>query len=74
LWVYSLADSSSAAAEVAQLESRGFQATYRAVQLAERGRWYRVYVGSFASRADAEAAVPYVKGELKDDWVQPARF
>ncbi|MFO7654779.1 MAG: SPOR domain-containing protein [Candidatus Krumholzibacteriia bacterium] len=74
LWLYSHPDSAAAAAEVRELERRGLRAVYRPVQLAERGRWYRVYMGSFASREEAVAALPRVREALGQDWVQPARF
>lgn len=74
LWVYSFPDAEGADVEVRRLERRGLRATARAVELKDRGRWYRVYTGSFASRDAARAAVPALKAELDHDWVIPSRF
>ena len=75
LHVYSLADSSSAAQQVAALAGQGFRAAVRIVEIKERGgRWWRVYVGSFPSRSAAAAAMPALLGRLKADWAEPARI
>jgi cell division protein FtsN len=74
LWLYSFPDAESADVEVRRLERRGLRAQARAVELKDRGRWFRVYTGSFASRAAARDAVAPLKAELNHDWVIPARF
>lgn len=75
LHVYSLADSASAAKQVAALAERGFETAVRIVEIREKGgRWWRVYVGSFPTRAAAAAAMPALLGSLGTDWAEPARF
>ncbi len=74
LWLYSFPDAESADVEVRRLERRGLRAVARAVEIEDRGRWFRVYTGSFASRDQARAAVEPLMAELKHDWVIPARF
>ncbi len=74
LHVYSLADTADAAREIAELRALGLRAASRAVQLPGRGRWYRVYVGSFATREEALAAAPELLRRLHHDYAMPARF
>ncbi|MBM4129492.1 SPOR domain-containing protein [bacterium] len=75
LHVYSLADSASAAEQVRALADQGFQAAVRIVEIREKGgRWWRVYVGSFPTRAAAAAAMPALLGRLGTHWAEPARF
>lgn len=75
LHVYSLADSASAAQQVAALTGQGFRTAVRIVEIREKGgRWWRIYVGSFPTRAAASAAMPGLLGRLKADWAEPARI
>jgi hypothetical protein len=74
IWLFSLPSEEDARREVRDLERRGFVAEYRAVELEERGRWFRVYTGSFATRAEANAAATALKSHLDQDWAVPARF
>jgi hypothetical protein len=74
LWLYSLPDEAAAAREVRELERRGLVAVTRAVEIKDRGRWHRVYTGSFASRAEATAAAEGLKATLRHDWAVPSRF
>jgi hypothetical protein len=74
LWLYSFADEEGATIETRRLARRGIQTEVRAVDLPDRGRWYRVYAGSFADRNSARAAVAGLRAELNHDWVVPARF
>jgi hypothetical protein len=74
LWLYSLPEQELAEAELRELERRGIRAVYRTVDIDDKGRWYRVYVGSFPSRAAANAAARDLKTVLDHDWVVPARF
>ncbi len=74
LWLTSFPTESDAGDEIRRLESRGIRAAMHAVEIKDRGRWFRVYAGSFPDRAGAKAAVEGLKAELKHDWVVPARF
>jgi septal ring-binding cell division protein DamX len=74
LHVYSLADSSSARAQIDELERRGIRTAERLVELPGKGRWHRIYVGSFGSRQEAAAAIPELLARLKADWAMPYRF
>ena len=72
--VYSLSDSNRVWRQIASLQQLGIQADWRLLEIPDRGRWYRIYVGSFASRAEATAALPALKERLGIDWAMPARF
>lgn len=74
LWLFSLPTEAAADREVRELARRGLVAEHRAVDIEERGRWYRVYTGSFATRAQANAAAPALLDQLAHDWAVPARF
>lgn len=75
LHVYSLADSASAAAQVAELERNGLRTAVRIVEIREKGgRWWRVYVGSFPTRSAANAALPALLDRLQATWAEPARI
>ena len=74
LHVYSFSDSVSAARECRMLKRRGFQTATRPVQLKEKGRWYRVYVGSFATKSAALAARDPLAAKLRLDYVRPTEF
>ena len=74
LHLYSFPDSLLAVGESQRLERKGFQTAIHAVELPEKGRWYRVYVGSFLTRAEAlEARDPLLK-KLKTDWARATEF
>jgi cell division septation protein DedD len=74
LQVYAFRDSASAAVETAILGRRGMQAAARQVDVPGKGLWWRVYVGSFASRAEARRAMPALYEKLRIDWANPTRF
>ena len=74
LWLFSLPGEPAAASEVGRLDRLGIRAASRAVELPEKGRVWRVYAGSFATRAAAQAAAPALLHELKHNWAVPARF
>jgi len=75
LHVYSLPDSSGAAKQTAELERAGYRSAVRIVEIKEKGgRWWRLYVGSFPSRAAARAAMPALLARLGATWAEPARI
>ena len=74
LHLYSLPDSVTAQKEVRELGRRGFDTGIRVVETKEKGRWWRVYVGSFATRSEARAAAGPLKEKLQTDWANPTRF
>lgn len=74
LHVYSLPDSPGTAREVKELDRRGFRSEVRIFDLGEKGRWFRIYLGSFASRSEAKQAMPALLEKLKEDWAKPERF
>jgi len=74
LHVYSLPDSPGTAREVKELDRRGFRSEVKIFDLGEKGRWFRVYLGSFASRSEAKQAMPALLEKLKEDWAKPERF
>jgi len=71
LHVYSLRDSTAAWREIRMIEARGVRAVGAPVVLPDSTLWYRVYVGSFASRQEARAAEPALKKKLRTDWARP---
>lgn len=74
LWIISQKTEAMAAVDIASLRRQGIQAVARAVDLPEKGRWYRIYVGNFPSRAAAQEAAPALLAHLHHDWAQAARF
>jgi hypothetical protein len=74
LHVYSLPDSAGTAEQVAELDRRGFATTVEVVELAEKGRWWRIYLGSFPSRGAARRAMPPLLEKLRADWAKPVEF
>ncbi len=74
LHLYSFPNSDTADDELAELHRRGFETVVRVVETQEKGRWWRIYVGSFATRAAARDAAPLLKEKLRTDWANPTRF
>jgi len=74
LHVYSFPDSLRAARESEILASKGFQCVTRAVQFKEKGRWFRLYLGSFETKTAAREARKKLMVELNEDWANPVRF
>lgn len=74
LHVFSFPDSASTLTEVKELDRRGFTSAVRIFDLGEKGRWRRVYLGSFSSRAEAKGAMPALLAKLRVDWAKPERF
>lgn len=74
LHVYSFSDSASAVAMQKTLGAKGYQSAVRGVLLEEKGRWYRVYLGSFAGRQEAFEAKGLLLPRLGEDWARIVRF
>ncbi len=74
LHLYSFPDSTGADAELAELRRRGFETEIRVVQIPDKGRWWRIYVGSFESRSEAWSATPLLLEKLRTDWAKPTEF
>ena len=74
LHVYSLSSSPGIAKQVQELDRRGFQSKVKIFDLGEKGRWFRIYLGSFASRSEARQAMPALLEKLGEDWAKPERI
>lgn len=74
LHLYSFPDSVTAETEVRRLQRKGFQTATRAVEVKDKGVWYRVYVGSFLSRKEALQDKDLLLKELKTDWARATEF
>jgi hypothetical protein len=74
LHVYSLPSMESLQEELKKLERRGFKTAVKAVDVEGKGRWYRVFLGNFATRAEANAAKPALLAELGVDYAAAKRF
>jgi SPOR domain len=74
LHVYSFPDSLQAEAESRVLAARGFRSATRTVQFKDKGRWYRLYLGSFSTKTEARAAGVQLMEKLGEDWANPVRF
>jgi hypothetical protein len=74
LHVYSLPNMESLQEELKILDRRGFKTAVKAVDVEGKGRWFRVFLGNFASRAEAEAAKPALLAELGEDYAAAKRF
>jgi len=72
LHVSSLHDSTAALREIRMIEARNVWAVGAPVVRRDSTRWFRIYVGSFPSRAAADSALPALKWKLKTDWAAPA--
>ncbi len=74
LHVYSFPDSLQAEREREVLATKGFQSSTRVVQFRDKGRWFRLYLGSFKTKAEANVARLKLMEELGEDWANPVRF
>jgi hypothetical protein len=74
LHVYSLPDSAGTAKQVRELDRRGFLSEVRVFDLGEKGRWRRIYLGSFDSRSSALQAMPALLEKLREKWAKPERI
>lgn len=74
LHVYSFPDEEGTAEQVEILHRKGFMTETRAVQIKDKGRWHRIYLGSFPTRAAAQEALEPLLKELGQDWGRPTEF
>ncbi len=74
LHVYSFPDSVRAEKEMGALAAKGFRSTFRAVEFKDKGRWFRVYLGNFKTKQEANAARKALMEKLGEDWANPVRF
>jgi len=74
LHVYSLASQDAADRQIVFLQRMGVRAVWRVTAVPDKGRWFRVYLGSFPSRQAAAEAIPGLQTRLGIDWAMPARF
>ncbi len=74
LHIYSFSDSLDALKQMRELELRGFQTAWRAVEIKGKGRYFRVFLGSFDSKSSAKAAQGDLLKKLHQDWARVARF
>ena len=73
LHVYSMADSLAAAEQLRWMERRGVSGLVRRWRDVDEKTWYRIYAGSFATPAEARAAMPDLFERLDTDWALPKR-
>ena len=74
LHIYSFPDEAGAEEQLEILQRKGFMTETRAVQIKGKGRWQRIYLGSFLSRASAQQALAPLLKELREDWGRPTEF
>jgi len=73
LHVYSFPDTNHALQMQRTLAARGFQSEIRAVEIKEKGRWYRIYLGSFPDKQAAFGARGSLLEKLGEDWAGVVR-
>ena len=74
LHVYAFPDEESTEDQLKILHRKGFMTEARAVQIKGKGRWHRIYLGSFLDRAAAQQALGPLLKELGEDWGRPTEF
>jgi len=74
LHVYSLPNMESLQVELKELDRRGFKTAVKAVDVPDKGRWYRVFLGNFATRGEADAAKSALLENLGADYAAAKRF
>lgn len=65
--------SATAAAEVRALHAKGYKAYYNKVHIPGKGAWYRVYIGQYDSRENAEKAARGMKQKHMIDYAAVER-
>ena len=73
LHVYSFPDTSQARQMQQSLAARGIQSDIRAVEIKDKGRWYRIYLGSFPDMGTALAARDALLEKLGEKWAGAVR-
>jgi hypothetical protein len=73
VWLSSFRTESRAGVAVSRWEREGFTARAYPVDLGEKGRWYRVYVGNYPTREAAEAARDFLLADPRVDFAQVRR-
>lgn len=73
LHLYSFPDSSEALTVLPRLRGQGWQPVVMGADVPDKGRWYRVLIGRFESRASATAAIDEAKRRAGVDWVGVVR-
>ena len=74
LHVYSLPNMEALQVELKELDRRGFKTAVKAVDVPGKGRWYRVFLGNFATRGEADAAKSALLENLGADYAAAKRF
>jgi cell division septation protein DedD len=64
--VSSFQTQASADEQAARFESAGLPTLFHAVEVPDKGRWIRIYVGPFADRATAEEAAGRIRAEIQE--------
>ncbi|MBU8870452.1 MAG: SPOR domain-containing protein [Gemmatimonadales bacterium] len=72
--LYSFPDEESAEDQLQILLRKGFMTEARSVQIKGKGRWHRIYLGSFPDRATAQQALDPLLEKLGADWGRPTEF
>ena len=67
--VSSFKDKTKAELELAGLKAAGHSAYISEVDLKEKGTWYRIYVGNFATKSQADEFLSKLKPTYKDSFV-----
>ena len=67
--ISSFKDKAKAEKIVVDLANKGYNPYIVSMSLGEKGIWYRVYVGKFDTKMDAETTLAKVKPEYKDSFI-----
>ena len=65
----SLKDRVAAEKALTQAKAKGYSAQIVARQVKDQGTWYRVYIGEFQTKKEAETMLEMVKKDYKDSFV-----
>jgi len=67
--VASFKDKNKAETKLTELEKKGYKPFILSRDLADKGIWYRVYVGSFSTRDEAQSYLSKVKADYPDSFI-----